>query len=395
MASNKLSILSFCHNMEVNGSNRFLYLLITHLVEQGHKITLVSPKHGPLNDDYVKLGVNILIHPIDSDDPLSLKHTEVGNCKYDVFFVNTIMRCDGVLLSCYLNTPSIWVIHETWPLEDIEHIMSKVWKWDWPKKKYIERAFKSAENIVYPALITKQCYKQQTIGKSVHTIYNGLDFNGINYLKKSLKRNEAKNDIGCDLEDFVFLQVGSINHRKNQKVSVEAVKLLRDTGERNVKLILLGARAIRGHEVKYIDEIEKYIDANDLSDIVSIHPVSKNVNKYYYASDVLLCPSLSEVLPYVIIEAMAFGVPSISTNIDGIPEAVIDGDTGWLIDSPSVEDLSEKMNHVYQNRFKLTNIKNNCVEYAYKNFSLDKNYMAYDSLLDEVVRKKNNQRAKR
>jgi glycosyltransferase involved in cell wall biosynthesis len=49
------------------------------------------------------------------------------------------------------------------------------------------------------------------------------------------------------------------------------------------------------------------------------------------ALDVLLAPSLWEGFGLVFLEAMAYGVPVISTKVSAIPEVVIDGETGWLI----------------------------------------------------------------
>lgn len=49
------------------------------------------------------------------------------------------------------------------------------------------------------------------------------------------------------------------------------------------------------------------------------------------ALDVLLAPSLWEGFGLVFLEAMALGVPVISTRVSAIPEVVADGDTGWLV----------------------------------------------------------------
>lgn len=57
------------------------------------------------------------------------------------------------------------------------------------------------------------------------------------------------------------------------------------------------------------------------------------------ASTLVLLPSRIEALPTVLIEAAACGVPAVATRVGGIPEVVVDGETGWLFDTltgPSV-----------------------------------------------------------
>jgi glycosyltransferase involved in cell wall biosynthesis len=58
---------------------------------------------------------------------------------------------------------------------------------------------------------------------------------------------------------------------------------------------------------------------------------SNDVERIIGASDLLVLPSSVEGLPYVILEAMACGKPVVASDVYGIPEAVIDGETGLLV----------------------------------------------------------------
>lgn len=57
----------------------------------------------------------------------------------------------------------------------------------------------------------------------------------------------------------------------------------------------------------------------------------------------LVLPSYHEGLPLAILEAMSHGVPVVSTNVGGIPDAVQDGVTGYLVNAGDVESLATKM----------------------------------------------------
>jgi glycosyltransferase involved in cell wall biosynthesis len=59
------------------------------------------------------------------------------------------------------------------------------------------------------------------------------------------------------------------------------------------------------------------------------------------AARALVLPSFAEGLPVVIMEAMALSRPVITTYVAGIPELVLDGQTGWLVPAGDVERLAD------------------------------------------------------
>jgi len=69
----------------------------------------------------------------------------------------------------------------------------------------------------------------------------------------------------------------------------------------------------------------------------------EDVPLYLQASDVLVLPSHSEGLPQAVIEAMNCGLPVVATRVGGVPEAVIDGRTGLLVEAKNVEQLRGAM----------------------------------------------------
>jgi glycosyltransferase involved in cell wall biosynthesis len=60
-------------------------------------------------------------------------------------------------------------------------------------------------------------------------------------------------------------------------------------------------------------------------------------------ADIFVLPSLSEGFPVVIPEAMAAGKPVVASNVGGIPDAVTDGVTGFLVAPKNAEQLAEKI----------------------------------------------------
>jgi len=60
-------------------------------------------------------------------------------------------------------------------------------------------------------------------------------------------------------------------------------------------------------------------------------------------ASVFVLPSYNEGLPLAILEAMAYGLPVVSTPVGGIPEAVVDGETGFLVSPGDVETLAQRL----------------------------------------------------
>ena len=63
--------------------------------------------------------------------------------------------------------------------------------------------------------------------------------------------------------------------------------------------------------------------------------------KFLRLADCFTLPSFQEGLPISLLEAMALGVPSVSTRVNAIPEAIIDGETGLLVEAGDAASLAE------------------------------------------------------
>jgi glycosyltransferase involved in cell wall biosynthesis len=68
--------------------------------------------------------------------------------------------------------------------------------------------------------------------------------------------------------------------------------------------------------------------------------------RYYERADVFAMPSFAEGVPVVLMEAMATGLPVVSTRIAGIPELVDDGQSGFLVAPGRVDELSSALERV-------------------------------------------------
>jgi len=183
---------------------------------------------------------------------------------------------------------------------------------------------------------------------------------------------------------FVISLVGHLSQVKGQKHALRAMVKLKAAGH-DVHLLLAGAD--NHPEKKTERELKTLARQLDVESNVSFLGKVSNVTGIYHSSDILLLPSAKEGLPLVVLEAMACGLPVVATAVDGTPDAVIDGETGFLLDqgeleAGNIEFLVEKIEHLLQDRELREKMSTNARNRAIKEFSKAK----YESEFLELVR---------
>jgi colanic acid/amylovoran biosynthesis glycosyltransferase len=131
--------------------------------------------------------------------------------------------------------------------------------------------------------------------------------------------------------------VGRLSIEKGHFLLLDALRLVLDAGYR-CELVLAGDGELRG-------AIEKRIARLQLPDHVRITGwiSGEQVREEILRARALVLPSFIEGLPVVIMEAMAMSRPVIATYVGGIPELVLNDETGWLVPAGDVNSLARAM----------------------------------------------------
>lgn len=150
---------------------------------------------------------------------------------------------------------------------------------------------------------------------------------------------------------FEFLYVGALRDSKGVGVLLEAVLLLRGCSEvaaSSWRLVLVGKWVDSDERQKW----ENFVKENQLESQVVFRGQLTGDEKWnqYQNASAFVFPSYyeSENQPLVLIEAMGSGLPIISTRWRGIPELVVEGETGFLVETKSPSGIANKMGRLLQ-----------------------------------------------
>ncbi len=127
--------------------------------------------------------------------------------------------------------------------------------------------------------------------------------------------------------------VGSFEERKGQVVLLDALAVARDE--------VAGVHAMLVGDGPDEEMLRRHVTERGLEQHVTFFPFTTEPVEVFEVLDVLALPSThKEGLPNVILEAMAMGLPVVSSRLAGTPEVVIDGVTGILTEPGDVDSLA-------------------------------------------------------
>jgi glycosyltransferase involved in cell wall biosynthesis len=144
-------------------------------------------------------------------------------------------------------------------------------------------------------------------------------------------------------EEKIVLFVGGLGHRKGVYDILKAVPLVGQTWP-SVHFIFAGKEEAKGEWV----EIEKVYLENNLANYVQFlgYVTGQAKLDLYLKATVFILPSYGENLPYSVLEAMATGLPVITTPVGAIPEIVEEGCNGFLIQPGDYQALAKRISTV-------------------------------------------------
>lgn len=170
-------------------------------------------------------------------------------------------------------------------------------------------------------------------------ILNGVDTE--HYRRLYVDVEKKKRDLGIGPGRAVIGTVGRLSFPKAPEAGIRALSLLAQE-KRDVVYLMVGD----GEEM---EKVRKEISDRGLEDRVLLLGSRDDVGEILKVMDLFILPSRGEGLPLAVLEAMASGIPVVATRVTGNVEAVLDGETGLLVDPGSAAGLSGAISYLLDN----------------------------------------------
>jgi len=145
----------------------------------------------------------------------------------------------------------------------------------------------------------------------------------------------------------------------------------------NALLILAGTGGLDIHNCE--EELHVYVKSECIEEQVLFTGVVRNVPEYLQASDLFVFPTEDDAFPSSIVEAMACGLPTVTTPVGAIKNIVTDGETGLLIQPGNSEQLFQALDVMLSDRLLASRLgiaANQAVQELYSTETVTKKYLA-------------------
>jgi len=205
-------------------------------------------------------------------------------------------------------------------------------KSSWLRKKYIKFVFKYVDRGIVLGYCLKHLLEDVLPQAKIDVVYNGVDSEPFDKIE-SVKEKNGK---------FRILFAGLLEESKGYFDLIKAVPILKKNHP-DIEVFLAGRWRANGFKKK----VESYVQVNNLETQVKFLGVVTGEEKIqlFKTSDVFVLPTYFylEGQPVVILEAMAAGLPVITTDRGSIKEMIIQGENGFIISPRSPYQIAEKI----------------------------------------------------
>lgn len=218
--------------------------------------------------------------------------------------------------------------------------------------------------------LKEETYRYFNIEKNIHVIPNFVDIQRFHQTDKGhFKKMLAPNG------ERILAHVSNFRKVKRVEDVVRIFEKVRDVIPS--KLLMIGDGPERQNAEDLCRTLHLEHDCRFLGK-------QEIINEIFSITDLFLLPSQSESFGLAALEAMACGVPVVSTNTGGLPEINIDGVTGFLSNVGDTDNMAKQAIHILSDDERLQQFKKAAIHHA-RSFEKKRIIPMYEELYQEVV----------
>jgi len=204
--------------------------------------------------------------------------------------------------------------------------------------------------------------------KKIRVIPNGFDY------QKFYKVRTA--EIISEDKDIV---IGTVCRLEEQKGIIYLLKAMKIVLEKypNARLEIVGDGSL-------LEKLKEFSNKLGISNSVVFFGKFADVIPFYRRMNIFVLPSVYEGFGIVLLEAMAAGIPVVSTNVDGIIEVVVNGESGILVKPKSGKALADAIFKIIENPHLVSKLVEQGLNRS-KLFDIKKHIGQIDNLYEELL----------
>jgi glycosyltransferase involved in cell wall biosynthesis len=209
-------------------------------------------------------------------------------------------------------------------------------------RRRLQKFCRQVDLVLSPSQGMYEVLRGMGIDTEIEVVPNGVDIARFLSVPRGFGaaerlRVEHRLELGLAADDVVFVYSGRLGPEKNLTLLVDAFAIVaRDVP--NAKLVFIGG----GPEQRRIESAVAHAGLSGRVKFTGMVPYEK-IAEYLAPCDVWVSPSVSEVHPLTIIEAMATGLPIVGVASTGVSDTVSDGRDGLLAPVPEANALAAEM----------------------------------------------------
>lgn len=339
-----IPILYVHGSADVYGSDKLLLELVAGLDRARYEPLVLVPTEGPLVSALKQREVDVLVKP------LSVLHRSVSPGHWLRFFgrlpssvratwkliekrgvrlvhTNTSHVYDGALAARGARVPHVWHVRE------VHTGLSLV---GGPLSRMI---YHYSDAVIVMSDAVKEAFFSQHPDRvrKIHKVYDGVD---INTFHPGNDGSTVRAELGLTSDTALVGVVGRIAHWKGHRLFLRAAARVMQRFPK-VRFLVVGDAVTRG-DWRIKEELLRLVEELRLEHAVTFTGVRSDVRQIMAALSVLVLPSeLPEPWGMVVLEAMATARPVVATRQGGPLEAVVDGETGYLVEPDDAAEMAQ------------------------------------------------------
>lgn len=256
---------------------------------------------------------------------------------------------------------------------------------DMPRRPYAGVAASYADHIVVISrAVLERC--RRCIPGRLHNrltvVENGIDLSRFAAVRT---QDSVRSDLAVPSGIFAVGMIANFVPWKRHDLFVDIAAVVAknlSTAHGNIKWIIAGDDLF-GEHAEYVGELKRKIAELDMADDF-LWVQGKDAAEVIPALDVIVHPAQDEPFGRVICEAMACGVPVVTSRSGGPGEIIIDGETGLLVDSPAPGDFAARILQLMNDRELRVRIIDRARRDVAEKFSIDRVVGDFGKLLRDV-----------